>query len=120
MPTPQHEYTKVANDPGSTYRNMTNPSPARRASDANFQKESRQAIVGEIERLIHNKIIFLHNKKLYIIYHTENEKTIPFLLLAPPIQQVALEEILDHPILLDLIDSQGSLLACGCWEDYQV
>ena len=55
LPTPQHEYTKVANDPGSTYRNMPNPSPARRASDANFQKESRQAIVGEIERLIHYK-----------------------------------------------------------------
>ena len=50
LPTQQHEYTKVANDPGSTYRAM--PNQSRRASDANFQKESRQAIVGEIERLI--------------------------------------------------------------------
>ena len=48
LPTQQHEYTKVANDPGSTYRAM--PNQSRRASDANFQKESRQAIVGEIER----------------------------------------------------------------------
>ena len=37
------------------------------------------------------------------------KQTISFLLLAPPIQQVALEEILDHPILLDLIDNQDSL-----------
>ena len=57
LPAQQHEYTKVANDPGSTYRDMPNQSPAyegslrsRRASDTNFQKESRQAIVGEIER----------------------------------------------------------------------
>ena len=57
LPTQQHEFTKVANNPGSTYRDISNPSPAydgslraRRSSDSNFQKESRQAIVGEIER----------------------------------------------------------------------
>ena len=59
LPTqPQHEFTRVAASPGSTYNDNSNQGPAyegslrsRRASDSNFQKESRQAIVGEIERL---------------------------------------------------------------------
>ena len=59
LPTQQHEYTRVALSPESTYADNPNQPPpyagsltSRRASDSNFQKQSRQAIVGEIERLI--------------------------------------------------------------------
>ena len=53
----QHEFTGGLANPGSSYSDKPNRAPAyegslksRRASDSNFQKESRQAIVGEIER----------------------------------------------------------------------
>ena len=55
----QHEFTRVAGTPGNTYSDSSNRATPyegslknRRASDSNFQKESRQAIVGEIERLV--------------------------------------------------------------------
>ena len=55
----QHEFTRVAATPGNTYSDSSNQATpyegslkSRRASDSNFQKESRQAIVGEIERLV--------------------------------------------------------------------
>ena len=58
LPTQQHEFTRMVGSPGSTYSDPPSLVPAyegslksRRASDSNFQKESRQAIVGEIERL---------------------------------------------------------------------
>ena len=57
LPVVQHEFTAGLANPGSSYSDKPNRPPAyegslktRRASDSNFQKESRQAIVGEIER----------------------------------------------------------------------
>ena len=57
LPVVQHEFTGGIANPGSSYSDKPNRPPAyegtlksRRASDSNFQKESRQAIVGEIER----------------------------------------------------------------------
>ena len=57
LPVVQHEFTGGLANPGSSYSDKPNRAPAyegslksRRASDSNFQKESRQAIVGEIER----------------------------------------------------------------------
>ena len=59
LPTPQPEFTRIANTAGSTYSDNTKHVPAyaeslrtRRSSDSDFKKASREAIVGEIERLV--------------------------------------------------------------------